>query len=224
MEKSQRKWCKMICKNCGKENKSTNIRCDFCNAELIDDNNSANKKSSIYGTNRTLKPEEVANLTNIAGHLNIVFSLLFSGLWILVAIGLIGFGSYSYISEHKETKDYDKTVATLEDYQKCRTDQGTEICNAIYEYQVNGITYTASPDLLSNRNTFSSTETVYYNPNNPSESIIYTSNINIIFIVIGSIILVGIIISFIYKVVKIKKNKNLILNNQSNSYFIKQEK
>lgn len=196
----------MVCKNCGKENKNTNIRCEFCNTELIDTNNYFNQENIAYGTNTILKPQEVEISTKKIGCFSVIFGLLLNGIWILFALVFIGFGLYSYISEHNQTKNYDETVATLVNYKNCRNDDGTEICNAVYEYEVNGIIYTTSPNVLSNRGGFETTETVYYNPNNPSESIIYASSVNIILIVIGFIILFAIIGSFIYRVVKIKKN------------------
>ncbi len=196
----------MICRNCGKENKNTNIRCEFCNTELIDTNNYFNQENIVYGSNTILKPQEVEISTKKIGCFSVIFGLLLNGIWILVASAFIVFGLYSYISEHNQTKNYDETVATLVSYKNCRNDDGIEICNAVYEYEVNGITYTTSPNLLSNRGGFKTIETVYYNPNIPSESIIYTSSVNIILIVIGFIILFGIIGSFIYKVIKIKKH------------------
>lgn len=196
----------MICKNCGKENKNTNIRCEVCNSELIDTNSYFNQENIVYETNTILNPQQIEVSTKKIGFFSVIFGLLLNGIWILIALVFIGFGLYSYISEHSPTKNYNETNATLVSYKNCRNDDGTEICNAVYEYEVNGITYTTSPNYLSNRGGFSTIETVYYNPSNPSESIIYASDVYIILIVIGFISLFVIIFSSIYKAVKIKKN------------------
>ena len=44
----------MICKKCGKENKSTNIRCVFCNNELIDRDSSESKGNVRFHQKFTL--------------------------------------------------------------------------------------------------------------------------------------------------------------------------
>ena len=199
----------MICRNCGKENKNTNIRCEACNTQLIDTDDYFNREKIGYGMNVPLERQEVYVSTRTIGCLNGIFSLLFNGMWILFAVVFIGFGLYSYISEHNQTKNYDETVARLVSYENCRNDDGTELCNALYEYEVNGVTYTTSPNVLSNRGGFGTTETVYYDPGNPSEAIIYASEVDVVLIVTGFVILVAIIGCSIYRRIKIRKIKSL---------------
>lgn len=79
---------------------------------------------------------------------------------------------------------------------------------------MNGITYSVSPSILSNRGGFEENETVYYNPNNPSESIMYAcwSTITII----GVIIIIVVIVIFVFKNIfmeKLSKGKDNITMN-----------
>ena len=41
-----------ICKNCGKENKSTNIKCEFCNSKLNNLDDTYNPKKKKLHLNR----------------------------------------------------------------------------------------------------------------------------------------------------------------------------
>ena len=49
----------------------------------------------------------------------------------------ITFDSNGGTSVENQTKNYDETVATLVSYKNCRNVDGTEMCNAVYEYEVN---------------------------------------------------------------------------------------
>lgn len=93
----------------------------------------------------------------------------------MAGIAFFGVGLFSSISEHNKTKGYEKTIAILKDYTNCTYDDGSELCEVIYDYQVNGVIYTVSPSTLSNSSGFEERDTVYYNSNNPSESIMYAS-------------------------------------------------
>ena len=135
----------MVCRNCGKENKNTNIRCEFCNTQFIDDNY-FNQENIMSDTSNVLSTKNIEVSTKKIGCFSVILSLLLNGMWILFALAFIVFGFYSYISEHNQTKNYNKTFATLVSYKNCRNDDGTEICNAVYEYEVNGVTYTTSPN------------------------------------------------------------------------------
>ena len=149
----------MVCRNCGKENKNTNIRCEFCNTELssIDDNSSQKK-------------EEVT----LEQKLCLLCFWVISGVMIIYGLFLIGNSVYSWILENKIKNEYNMATATLVDYTNCEYDEdNNEVCNAIYEYVINNNTYMVSLDLEAIRDVYENSEIVYYNPNNPSESVIY---------------------------------------------------
>lgn len=189
-----------MCPNCGKENKTTNIKCEFCGQnfiekEIIDSTNSLNV-SVLTSTNGSNK-----NSLKKAGCVSNIILFMSFGPFILAGILFTGVGLYSYISERSQTKNYDNTIATLKDYINCEYDDGDELCEAVYEYQVNGITYTISPNQLSNPGGFKTTDTVYYNPNNPKEAIIYANW--------GTLTIIGIIITIVIISFFIKANINL---------------
>ena len=181
----------MLCKNCGKENKNTNIRCEFCNYEIIETN-------------------EISERKNITFHQKIIIMIviLIFGYKLVEGLLLIGSVVYSYLLEYNQKKDYDKTVASLTDYVNCEYEEGTEICNAIYEYKVDDVIYTISSDFLADKNAFRTLETVYYNPSVPSEAVIYNdtekNTLTIVGIIFGllevSFMSVGLLIfSFVLK-------------------------
>ena len=153
------------CPNCGKENKNTNIKCEFCLTQLIDENK-FNQYGDFVVDNNDVETKEINVSPKTVGCLGKILSLMFVGPWILGGIVFFGVGLFFSISEHNQTKGYEKTTGILTD---CVVDE------AIYEYQVNGDTYTASPNMSSNCDGFKESDIVYYNPNNPSESIIYAN-------------------------------------------------
>lgn len=189
----------MICPNCNKENKNTNIRCENCGYQLISeeihDNDSINYKQV------QISPKNLGCFANLA-------MIIIFGPWFLFSLCFIGVGTYQNISEHNQTKGYIEATANLKDYRNCHYDEDRiETCNAIYEYIVNGEYYNTSPSKLSNRGGFKKTETVYYNPNNPNESLIYAGWNEITFV--GIIMLI--ITTIIFIVINSKQKK--IANN-----------
>lgn len=158
----------MICPNCKNDNKNTNIRCDFCSARLnyVDVNDYLNEYKNLETKKVNISSKKV-------GCLGGIISLIFFGPMLLIGILFIGIGLYSSISVHNETKGYEKTTGILKDYENCYYDDGRELCGAKYEYQVNGVTYFSSSSTISSKDGFNESETVYYNPSNPSESVIY---------------------------------------------------
>ncbi|MGN1372264.1 MAG: DUF3592 domain-containing protein [Candidatus Coprovivens sp.] len=205
----------MICPNCNKENKNTNIRCEYCSTELIDINKFNNLED--------LTPNDIVMGAKSAKYLKLgigCLSIMFLGLWLLVGLGFLGMGLYCTISEHNQTKEYESTTGVLKGYTNCSYSDGSKLCNATYEYEVDGIRYTASPSKFSNRSSFEKNKIVYYNPNNPSESIIYADwNIiiitGLIFIVVVVIISI-IIINFTKKIPKDEKNYTTKIYNNNN--------
>lgn len=190
------------CPNCGKENKSTNIKCEFCITQLIDENEfnqHSNFTVEAFGENKGIN----VSPKKVHGCLSSIFSLIFAGPWLLAGIMFFVFGLFSGISEYNQAKGYEKTTGILKDYVNCNYEDGSEECEAVYEYQVNGVAYTVSPNLLSNRGFFKENATVYYNPNNPRESIIYS--IWNIFIIVGLIIIIVVSLILISKKKMMKK-------------------
>lgn len=200
----------VCCPNCGKENKNTNIKCEFCSTQLIDVNE-FNQEDQFTLNGNIVKTNEINVSTKKVGCLSNILIIIFIGPWLLAGIAFFGVGLFSSISEHNETKGYEKTTAILKDYTNCTYDGGSELCEAIYEYQVNGVTYTVSPSKLSNSGGFEERDTVYYNPNNPSESIMYTSWSYLTIVGFIIIIVVSAILISINKVIKkISKGKDNI--------------
>lgn len=148
----------MRCKNCGSENRSTNIRCDFCGADLISEyNNDDQNFQKIFLGNKTAKRIY-----------NIVLVLLLIP-WLFIGLAFIGVSTYSKVSDFIKSKNYITTNATLVGYSDCERRDEEELCSAIYEYEVDGITYKASSSLISNKSNFSQIDKVKYNPENPKE-------------------------------------------------------
>lgn len=185
----------VFCPHCKKLNKKTNIQCEFCATQLIDVN----------------KISKIDIPTKKASWILIIFALLFVGPFLLPGILFLGVGLFDGIHEYTQTKGYEKTIATLKDYTNCTYN---DECKAIYEYQVDGIIYTVSPDLLGNSDAFAKNDTVYYNPNNPSESIIYTGwNISVIIgliLIISALLPLVIIITITKIIIKASKGKDSV--------------
>lgn len=199
----------MICPNCNKENKNTNIKCEFCFTQLIDEKK-YDQESVILNNTIGKKSEVEVSMKKINLISNIII-LVIAGPWLLFGIIFFAIGLSLNISEHKQTKGYEKTTAVLKDYVNCDYEDGGDSCYAIYEYKVNGITYTVSPKYLGNAGAFDKKDTVYYNPNNPSESIM--NSISGPIMITGLIIIISVVIVFVIKKIiinKISKKKESI--------------
>ena len=86
------------------------------------------------------------------------------------------------ISENNKIKNYLETPGNLVSYDNCQYSDGSETCEAIYEYVVDGTTYKATSNISSERSTFDKTIIIKYNPNNPSENAI-PSNMTMLLII-----------------------------------------
>ena len=196
----------MICPNCKKENKYSNIKCEYCHTQLIDVNKfiPKTKKALIQ------EPIQINISKEQSGCLINGLFLLFVMPWLLTGIMLIGLGLFIYNIEKQETKGYKTTIATIKEFTACNYE---DTCYAVYEYEVEGIVYQIIPDFTMTSNLFNKQETIHYNPKNPTESIIYT-NVSA-FIIAGSIIVTCVVIAFIIKskiVKKIKKKHEQNIN------------
>lgn len=106
------------------------------------------------------------------------------GILKICALFFIFLGGFCFIKEYKLSREYVETIGTFVDYTTC--DDG--MCGSSYSYVVDGNTYYVSSDLKSDY--FPKTDKVYYNPDNPSEAMMF-SNWHILFIA-GVVIFVGI--------------------------------
>lgn len=177
------------CSNCGCENKNTNIRCESCGIELNhieQSNNFLNKDYSQANVKHIdLRSKKAKRITSAI----LIFIL---APWFLVGLAFIGVSSYSNITDNNKSKNYLETEGKLISYENCQyDDDGDELCNGVYEYTVNDITYKSSPDLLSNRSGFKQTAIVKYNPNNPNE---YVMNSGWNGLLIAGIIMVTVVV------------------------------
>lgn len=112
-----------------------------------------------------------------------IIILIFIGPWIMFGLIFMLVGGVLHFREYNLSKEYVKTTGHLEEYYNCN--EGT--CSANYSYQVDGEIYYASPNLSSD--SFSEKADVYYNPNNPRESMMF-SGWKILFIA-GLLIIIG---------------------------------
>ena len=110
----------MICPNCKKENKNTNIRCESCSTQLIDISKHINASDSPI-----VKSKEISISTKKVGCISNIALLIFIGPWLLLGISFLIVGLFSSISEHNQTKGYEKTVGTLKDYTNCTHEDGS---------------------------------------------------------------------------------------------------
>lgn len=128
---------------------------------------------------------------------------------ILVGSGLILIGVSPMLVNFEETKGYESTMGVYKGLSDdCDLIGDNRLCKAIYEYQVDGVTYTVSPNLYSNEENFESGRRVYYNPNNPGESIIYVVVEG--FISLGAIIVITPLAIFVVNRCVLKKFRHKV--------------
>lgn len=184
------------CPNCKKENKNTNIRCEFCNTKL--DHNK--QKDSL------IKKKKQKNTTNI------ILIIIFAP-WFILGLIFTGTGIFSNTLIDNQSKNYLETEGFLEEYNNCQeNDKGRELCNAIYKYIVNDNAYKGSPNTKKNRTDFERIIKIKYNPDNPNEYII-SANKNgatiagIIILIVTSILLISVkqVIKLVSRMSQIKE-------------------
>lgn len=188
------------CPNCGYENKNSNIRCEVCNNEL----NHIEKNNNFLNRDYSQENVKIINYggkkTKVITNAILIFMLapgFITGL-IFVCVS-----SYANITNNK-SKNYLETEGKLVGFENCQYDNNeNEVCNGVYEYTINGISYEGSPNILSSRSSFKQTAIIKYNPNNPNE---YVMNSGWNWILIIGIIIVTIdVIIFISVKTCIKK-------------------
>lgn len=177
------------CPNCGRENKNTNIRCESCGTELnhIEKNNNFLNKDYSQTNVKTIDLG-----SKKAKHITSAILIFILAPWFLFGLAFIGVSLYSNITDNNKSKNYLETEGKLVSYENCQyDDDGDELCNGVYEYTVNGVTYIGASNLLSNRSGFKQTAIVKYNPNNPNE---YVMNSGWNGLLIAGIIMVTVVV------------------------------
>ena len=193
------------CPNCDHENKNTNIRCESCGMELNHIEQSTNFLNKDYSQENV----KTIDLKSKKGKYIISAILIYMiAPWFLCGLAFIGISLYSNITDYSKSKNYLETKGKLISYENCKYDDDRgELCNGVYEYTVNGITYKASPNSLNNRSKFKQTATVKYNPDNPNEYVM-NSGWNGLIIIAGIIMVTIAVGIFIYVKTSIKKITN----------------
>ena len=178
-----------ICPHCGERKKTIyDERCNYCGYQFID----------------TLTKKK--NLEKMRKIISIVI-LILGGPWFMVGLLFFVIGTFSTINEHKKIEGFTKTDAYYVGTYDCYTDSDSgTFCEGIYVYKVDGIEYYASP--AEESNSFPEKRDVYYNPNNPSESVILTNWLTLV--IIGGILTFGFITVFLIQFFYFKKQiKNI---------------
>ena len=189
------------CPNCGYENRNTNIRCESCGKELNNANYTSVNQKLPQLDEKTI--DAAKKRANLISNIILIFIL---GLPFLVGIVFIGVSLYFNITENYNSKNYLKTEGKLVDFDNCQYNNENETCNAIYEYVVNGITYTGSSNVSSNRSDFKQTITVKYNPNDSSE---YVINSDFNYLLMTGIIIIAVDLLIF---VSVKKSINKVFD------------
>ena len=165
---------------------------------MENDKNLENNNSNFFNEN-SLNFKQIdlkKNIKKVFMIIKIIF--IFCAVpFLLVGTIFVSVSGYNIISNSNKTKGYLKTNAVLVDQRNCQDG----VCEAIYEYSVNGKTYQAIPDELSNN--FEKERSLKYNPDNPEQYVI-DSNWGT-FLIIGSLCLVVPIVEFII-MKKVTKN------------------
>lgn len=188
----------MLCPNCKNENKSTNMKCEFCGNDLIDTLDY--DKSGFYSSNNeTPQPKEVKVSKKSISILLNAFVIFVCGFMILGGIVFLSIGIFNKLAENKEIEGYEKVTAYLKKSPNC----SGMTCERMYVYEVEGISYNVSFDSVSLYK--GNSMKVYYNPELPSQYFIKSGLFTInIFCGIISII-ISLVIFIIFKTVIIKK-------------------
>lgn len=189
------------CPNCGKENKNTNIRCESCGTELNHMEQNDNFLNKDY-SQTNVKTIDLGSKK--AKHITSAILIWILIPEFLIGLAFIGVSLYSNITDNNKSKNYLETEGKLVSYENCQYDEdGEELCSAIYEYTVNGATYKASPNRISNHSDFKQTATVKYNPNKPSEYVMNSGWNGLL--IAGIIMVIVVLVIFISVKTFIKK-------------------
>lgn len=190
----------MKCINCGKDNKNTNIRCEFCDVDL--ERVEVNKEEDV-----TLSQKIITIVSLVVVSIVIVYGLILVGNAIYLG------GSWA-ITKNR----YEYTTGLLEEVTDCRLDEDNEsICSAIYSYKVGENEYKVLFDGGYSLDDYNNVGSIYYDENNPEESVVYDKEnllLTFVFTLIYGIMFIGVggfILLFIISIYKtIKGGKKVV--------------
>ena len=189
----------MKCPNCGSYNKNTNIRCDFCGNEL----NSVNYDNFLNSDYLNIPTFKISGKkVGCFGNAILIFVLV---PWFLVGLVFVLMSGSSIMSNNTKSKGMQETQGTLVDYSDCQYEGNVLMCNGVYEYVVDGVSYKGSPSIRGSKSALKETIIVKYNSNNPSE---YVMDFGWgIFFVVGVIMMIFSLVLFISIRLIIKKHQ-----------------
>ena len=98
-----------------------------------------------------------------------IIILIIEVVWLLFGLFGIGYGTYSLVYDSVITKGYQKTEGQLIMVENC---DANLVCTGVYKYYLGDTLYTTSTEDLRSKDDFKQYETIYYNPAEPSESVI----------------------------------------------------
>lgn len=184
--------CNKHCPHCGIERFEKNEVCHYCGYNFENntiDNNYT--ESSIY-SNENIKKSISSNKSKEMGCLGHFIFFVFVGPILLLGLLLLIIGVGFSIYQKNALKDFRSIEATLYEYYDCKIEfneyKDVETCNARYVFYVGDREYFVSSSYAAEKEEFSTLETIYYNPNNPDESGIF-SDLSL-FTFIGSILVI----------------------------------
>ena len=188
----------MKCPFCGNENKNTNIKCEVCGEILHPEEEIKNEETAspeiqfqkvdFMNTRADEAPGEIVTGKKFGCFSNIIIAIVTIP-WMLAGLAFIGVSLYSIMHNNKISKDYKKAEGTLIDYAVSRDSEGKTEYKGIYEFEVDGVKYNASPDTVGSKSSFKKKATVKYNPDYPNENIMESGW--------GGLLLTGIIMEIV---------------------------
>lgn len=132
------------------------------------------------------KPEKTYTIDLTGTWISKVFMFMFSGKMLKAALIFMSImGTLFFIGEYRTSKKYTEIVAVNINNEICLD---TGYCDGEYEYIVNGIKYYAHYD--NDRDHYNKYAKVYYNPNNPSEYMMFSNWHVLIFGSLGILLII----------------------------------
>lgn len=129
----------------------------------------------------------------------ITVSVILVAICLIIGVLLVIFGIRDTLRLDKTTENYDTAEGYFSDYAFYDYgDNGKPIYKLIYNYEVDGKTYTVSTDYGTQAiPETGSTRTVRYNPDNPQEAVLSGADGNKIMIYLGAFFILGALIFII---------------------------
>ena len=212
---------KIFCSNCGTENKSTNIKCEYCGNVInegeevkdIDVEEYMKEYKKLHSnplTEEEKKAAQKATKTFLTVFV-VIFLIIFLVPFFMIGIVFTTISSSFGKIEDEVTSGYIQTEAYLIKYTEPNSNDAYK---GIYEYEVDGEKYTITSNFASNvRSMFDEDIIVKYNPQNPEiativddDGLAILGGIGTIFLSVPVFIIIIVIIIFVI----VKRNKNKV--------------